>query len=70
MATIMLDGSKAHCSQFLIDITQSHEVESQFSLRFIDIWLSIDFYWLKIIRRENPDISLNSTDTTARLDSN
>jgi len=70
MATIMLDGSKAHSSQFHIDITQSHEVESQFSLRFIDIWLSIDFYWLKIIRRENPDISLNSTDTTARLDSN
>jgi len=70
MATIMLDGSKAHSSQFLIDITQNHEFESQFSLRFFDIWLSIDLDWLEIIPRENPDIPLNSPDTTARLDSN
>jgi len=59
MATIMLDGSKAHSSQFLIDITQNHEFESQFSLRFFDIWLSIDLDWLKIIRQKNLDLSFN-----------
>jgi len=57
MTTITLDGSKAHSSQFLIDTTQNHEVESQFSLRFIDIWLSIDLDWLEIIRRKNLELS-------------
>ena len=57
MATITLDGSKGHSSQFYIDITQSHEVESQFSLRFIDILLSIDSDWLEIIRLENQNLS-------------
>ena len=68
MATIMLDGSNAHCSQFHIDITQSHEVQSQFLLRFLDILLSIDSDWLKIIPREKANSSFALTDTTARLD--